>query len=264
MTCERDVEALATMIDTFGSLRVHVHPDRARMGAAAAQSVATRLIQLLSEQERVRITFASAPSQTEFLAALVAQPGIDWRRVIAFSLDEYVGIAPDHPSSFGRWLDRNLFDHLPFGQVHYWNPSADPAAEAERYASLLAEGALDLACIGIGENGHLAFNDPHVADFETPHATMIVSLDEVSRQQQVHDGCFPSLDEVPRLAWTMTIPAIMAARSLFVIVPGANKARAVHAALHGPIEPACPASILRRHPDGLLHLDRESFTEGRG
>lgn len=242
------------------SLRVEVHTTREEMGRAAAAYAAGRLRQLLSEQEQVRVAFAAAPSQSEFLTALVAEPGIDWGRVTAYHLDEYVGIAADHPSAFGRWLDRLLFKQVGFGQVHYWNPQApSPQDECGRYAALLQEGPLDMACIGIGENGHLAFNDPHVADFHTPRATALVDLDETSRLQQVNDGCFTAVSEVPRQAWTMTIPAIMGARILSVVVPGANKVGAVRAALTGAVTTACPASILRQHADAVLFLDRDSY-----
>ncbi|MFZ5823000.1 MAG: glucosamine-6-phosphate deaminase [Bacillota bacterium] len=245
---------------SYESLRVAVYPTRQEMGHAAATYVADRLRRLLSEQQRVRMAFAAAPSQTEFLAALVAETGIDWSRVVACHLDEYVGIPADHAASFGRWLDRHLFQRVGFGEVHYWNPQApDPQAECDRYGALLAEGPLDMACIGIGENGHLAFNDPHVADFTTSRATSLVSLDETSRQQQVKDGCFPAVSEVPRQAWTMTIPVIMGARVLSVVVPGTNKAAAVRAALTGEVTTTCPASILRQHPNAVLFLDRDSY-----
>lgn len=255
---------MTVLTQAYESLRVEVYPTRQEMGNASAAYVADRLRRLLSEQPRVRMAFAAAPSQAEFLAALVAEADIDWSRVVAYHLDEYVGIPADHAASFGRWLDRHLFKRVGFGEVHYWNPqAADPQAECERYAALLQEGPLDMACIGIGENGHLAFNDPHVADFAAPRATALVNLDETSRQQQVNDGCFAAVSQVPSQAWTMTIPVMMGARALSVVVPGANKADAVRAALTGEVTTACPASILRQHPDAVLFLDQDCYGPSR-
>lgn len=249
-----------TETQTFGLLRVMVHPNRPAMGAGAAAMVAARLRAMLEEQDRVSMAFAAAPSQSEFLQALLQEEGIDWSRVIAFHLDEYIGIPQEHPSAFRQWLDRYFFTRVPLGQIHYLDSSAtDPEAESHRYASLLQAHPLDIACIGIGENGHIAFNDPHVAEFDTPDLTKIVELDQMSRQQQVNDGCFATIDEVPRLAITLTIPALMAARFVSVVVPGPSKLAAVRATLTGPIETACPASILRTHGDSVLHVDPDAY-----
>lgn len=239
-------------------MTVHVAADRAACGRQAAEAVAGALVALLDAQPRARMVFAAAPSQQHMLAALVATPGIAWERVTAFHLDEYVGLPPGAPQRFTAWLDAHLFGLVPLGAVHRLRPEPDPVQGARAYAALLAEAPLDIGCIGIGVNGHLAFNDPPVADFADPQAVKPVVLDQVCRQQQVDDGCFASFDLVPPQALTLTIPAIMAARKLVCTVPGAAKRAAVRAALHGPIETACPASILRTHPDCLLFLDRES------
>lgn len=242
-------------------LEVRVYSDRAAMGRAAADAAGTAFRALLGEQAAVRAVFASAPSQNEFLAALAEEAGIAWGRVAAFHLDEYLGLPGDHPRSFCTYLRERLFQRVGPGATHYLDGLApDPAAECARYAALLA-GGLDLACIGIGENGHLAFNDPPVADFADPVAVKVVDLDLASREQQVHDGCFPRLEEVPRQALTLTLPAILGARRLIAVVPGPTKAAAVRAALVGPIATACPASGLRRHPDATLFLDRASAAE---
>jgi len=237
------------------SLAVEVYPNRQELGKAAAHTVADWLRHALATRERVAAIFASAPSQEEFLAALVTEPGVDWSRVVAFHLDEYVGLPHDAPQSFAQFLRQRLFDKVRPGAVHYLDGLEDPQHACRRYADLLASNPLAVACIGIGENGHLAFNDPHVADFADPFLVKPVEIDEVSRTQQVHDGCFARIDLVPRLALTVTMPAIFAAERIAVMVPGPTKARAVQATLQGPIATACPASILRRHPHAVLFVD---------
>lgn len=252
---------LSPQVSSYQRLRVEAYTTPAAMGTAAAAAVAARLRSLLSQQSQVRVAFAAAPSQAEFLTALAQAPDLDWSRVMAFHLDEYIGLPAGHPACFARWLDRHLFRQVPLGAVHYLTgTAADPQTECRRYAALLGQAPLDLACIGIGENGHLAFNDPHVADFADPLAVKVVDLAEASRRQQVHDGCFPDLPAVPRQAMTLTIPTIVAARALSVVVPGAHKAAAVRAALTGPVSPACPASALRGHPDAVLYLDQAAFS----
>lgn len=239
-----------------GQLIVKTSPDRDRLGATAAHDIATALRASLQERERVRMIFASAPSQAETLSALTAAPGIDWRRVTAFHMDEYIGLPEDAPQRFGLWLKSHFFDHIDIDEVHLIDPSGDP--EAEAYAGLLHEGAIDFVCLGIGVNGHIAFNDPPLADFDDPLSVKTVTLDAVSRQQQVDDKCFDQLSDVPDRAITLTIPALLQARRLFCVVPGARKRDAVRAALTGPISTICPASILRTHPDCTLYLDAES------
>lgn len=247
---------MSLIVDRLG---VEVHVDRLAMGQAAAQQVANLMRSLVASQGSISMVFAAAPSQNEFLMKLSEEEGIDWSRVTAFHLDEYVGLADNAPQRFGDFLKRNIFDKVNFANVHYLNGNAqDLDTECSRYASLLREHPLDIACIGIGENGHIAFNDPHVADFEDPQAVKVVSLDERCRLQQVHDGCFAELDAVPTHALTLTVPAIVTARWVYCMVPGASKQGAVQATLEGPVSTKCPASVLRRHPRATLFLDSES------
>lgn len=244
-------------------LRTVVLADRAAIGTAAAVHVADRLRALLAGpgSPRARVVFAAAASQLEFLDALAAADGLDWSRVDAFHLDEYVGLPADSKQSFGNWLDRHIFSRVRPGRVEKLDPTTtDPAAECARYGALLADGGLDLALIGIGENGHLAFNDPHVADFDDSLVVKPVEIDEMSRAQQVRDRAFASVDLVPRLAMTVTMSTILASRAISVVVPGVNKADAVDRTLNGPIETACPASALRRHPDAVLFVDEAAMS----
>jgi glucosamine-6-phosphate deaminase len=241
-------------------LRVEVFRDRAALGLAAAAAAAERIRAMQKEGRPLNLLLASGLSQVETLAALRKEPGIRWERACAFHLDEYIGLPADAPQAFGQFLRDRFFDGLPLGQVFYLHGNApDLRAECERYARLLREHPPDLALMGIGENGHLAFNDPGVADFEDPLPVKVVEeLDPTCRQQQVNDGQFRSLAEVPRRAITLTIPSLFAARTALVMVPGPTKRDIVRRALRGPIEESCPATILRRHPDASLFLDRES------
>jgi glucosamine-6-phosphate deaminase len=246
-------------------LVTEVHADRPAMAAAAAGYAARRLRELLAERQRVRVIFAAAASQAEMLDALAAADAIDWSRVEAFHLDEYVSLALGDERSFGEWLERRIWSRVRPGRVEKIDGGAaagpaGPDAEADRYGALLARGGLDLALIGIGETGHLAFNDPHVADFDDPLVVKPVEIDATSRRQQVRDGAFPTLDDVPALALTVTMSAILASRAISVVVPGPQKAAAVAATLLGPIETACPASALRRHPDARLFDDEAAIS----
>lgn len=241
------------------ALAVRVYENRAAMGAAAAADAAALLRSLLERQPEARVVFAAAPSQNEFLEALRAAPGVDWRRVTAFHMDEYIGLAADAPQGFGNFLRERVFGLVPFGAVHYLNGNApDIGAECARYAALLAAAPLDIVFMGIGENGHIAFNDPPVADFSDPAAVKRVALDETCRNQQVHDGCFARLDDVPTHALTLTVPVLAGAKHHLCIVPAPTKARAVRDTLEGPVSTACPASILRTCADATLYLERES------
>ena len=241
------------------SLRVRIFADRKKMGTAAAEDAGALLRQLLENRETVRVIFAAAPSQNEFLDGLCRQPGIDWRRVEAFHMDEYVGLADTAPQGFGNFLRQRVFDRLPFGKIHYLNGNArDPEAECARYGALLAEGPIDIVFLGIGENGHIAFNDPPVADFKDEKTVKIVKLDEICRNQQVHDGCFEDLPQVPTHAMTLTVPVLAGAAHHLCIVPAATKAGAVRDTLEGPVAETCPASILRTCKDAVLYLDRDS------
>ncbi len=243
---------------TVGRLRIESYRTRAEMGAASASAIATELRERLSRQSEVRMVFAAAPSQAEALRRLREEPEIDWDRVTAFHMDEYIGLAADAPQRFARWLDEALFAHLPFAAVHHIVPEPDPAAAAEAYAARLAEAPIDIVCLGIGVNGHIAFNDPPVADFHDPLDVKIVALDDTCRQQQVDDQCFARYDEVPEQALTLTIPRLLQADRLFCIVPGSAKRDAVRRSLYEPVATSCPASILRQQAHCTLYLDAES------
>jgi len=231
---------------------------RAAMGQAAARDIAAAIRARLTVADGVRMIFAAAPSQSDMIAALIAQPDVDWRRVTAFHMDEYIGLPSGAPQRFAVWLQECLFDRLPFRAVHPILPDPAPQAAAEHYAALLDAAPIDIVCLGIGVNGHIAFNDPPVADFADPKDVKIVELDAVCRQQQVDDKCFPDLAAVPRQALTLTVPRLLRADKLFCVVPGAQKRDAIRATLHGPISTACPASVLRRQADCTLYLDVES------
>ncbi len=240
------------------SVAVEIYADKPTLSRAAADFVAEHIRAAITERGSSRVIFATGASQYDFLDALCASPGIDWSLVTAFHLDEYVGIAADHPASFRRYLQERLFSRLPFGAVHLLQGDApDPVAECRRYAALLAESPIDVACVGIGENGHLAFNDPP-ADFATSAGVHIVQLDEACRRQQVGEGHFPSLADVPPQALSMTVPAILEAKVIACVVPDARKAAAVQCTLAGRIDPACPASALRTHTHCHLYLDSAS------
>jgi glucosamine-6-phosphate deaminase len=243
----------------LGALAIESYPTRSAMGAASAEAIAAELRDRLARQAGVRMVFAAAPSQSEVLAALCAAPGIDWTRVTAFHMDEYIGLPPGAPERFAVWLDQHVFRQLPFAEVHRIVPEPDPAAAARAYAEALDAAPIDVVCLGFGVNGHIAFNDPPVADFHDPETVKVVTLDAASRHQQVHDGCFPQLDDVPIEALTLTIPALLSGNGLFCIVPGPTKRDAVRATLRGPISTACPASILRQHPSCTLYLDEASY-----
>lgn len=242
-----------------GELEVRIFANRAEMGAAAAEAGAAAIREILSRQATANVIFASAPSQNEFLAGLRASREIDWMRVEAYHMDEYLGLAGGHPASFRRFLRDRLTDHVPVRAFHELKGDADDwRAECGRYAALLAEARPDMVALGIGENGHLAFIDPPVCDFEDPDAVRLVDLEEACRAQQVHDRMFAKIEDVPKQALSLTIPVFMRTPRTVVIVPGSTKARAVKAALEGPVTEACPASILRRHPNATLFLDADS------
>lgn len=241
-------------------LTVKIFPDRLSMGQAAARAGAEAIRKALRERnEMISVAFAAAPSQNEFLDALVKQEDIEWQKVRAFQLCEYVGLPPDAPSSFAAYLRRRVFSKRDFGEIHYLcGDTESPESEASRYAELLKDHPLDIAFIGIGENGHLAFNDPPVADFDDPLMAKVVAVDERSRLQQVTDGRFRFLEEVPVQALTLTIPVVFSAKDIYCMVPGKTKAEAVRETVKGQVSPDCPATILRRHPSASLYLDWDS------
>lgn len=241
-------------------LTVNVFPTRNEMGCAAASDIRDRIVALLSEKAEINMIFAAAPSQNEVLERLIAFDDIDWTRINAYHMDEYIGLsAEDRDKSFGHFLTEHIFGKVPFKSVHLINGSAaDTEAECVRYARMLSDNPTDIVVMGIGENGHIAFNDPWVADFEDPAVIKVVKLDETCRQQQVHDGCFDSLDRVPTHALTLTCPTLFAGAHLFCIVPAKTKAHAVKQTLCSEIHESCPATILRRHKSAILYLDNDS------
>jgi glucosamine-6-phosphate deaminase len=239
----------------INKLEVQVYQARTEMGSAAALEVTERINTLLRQQATVNIIFAAAPSQQEFLQALRRAP-IEWGRIRAFHMDEYIGLRPDAVQGFGNFLRERLFDKVPFLAVYYIDGDAvDLKKECERYGALLQKYPPDIVCMGIGENGHIAFNDPPVADFDDPYAVKVVALDQPCRQQQVNDGCFSELESVPTHAITLTIPTLMSGRFIYCIVPGRQKAQAVFNTLHREVVEAYPASILRNHEHAVLFLD---------
>lgn len=237
------------------TLPIRVGASPTETGQAAARDAAAALRAALTARGTARVILASAPSQQAMLAALVAEPDIDWTGVHAFHMDEYLGLPADHPQAFGQWLAEQ-FASVPLGRFERIAGGADPATETQRYARLLGEEPIDLCCLGIGVNGHLAFNEPGDTDLTDPRIVREVSLTEVSRQQQVDDECFGRLEEVPTHALTLTVPALLAARTLVCTVTGAHKAAAVARAVEGPLTSDCPASALRTHGQAVLHLDR--------
>lgn len=240
-------------------LAVKVSDTREAMGALAAEEVGKKIIELQQEKAEINMIFAAAPSQNEVLENLVKNPTIDWTKINGFHMDEYIGLASAAPQRFGNFLRERLFGKVPFQAVYYINGgAADIQSECERYAGLLKEHPVDIVCLGIGENGHIAFNDPGVAKFDDAAVIKRVKLDEVCRQQQVNDGCFAQLADVPTEALTLTIPTLMSGKYLFCTVPAKTKANAVEAMINGKVTEACPASILRTHDNAVLYCDSDS------
>lgn len=239
-------------------LEILVFDTRAEMGEFAAGEVAAKINELLKKKDEVNMIFAAAPSQNEFLSGLLAHD-IDWSRINAFHMDEYVALNADAPQGFGNFLRDRIFGRASFKSVNYLNGNA-PEIEDEcaRYEALLAKYPTDIVCMGIGENAHIAFNDPHVADFNDAKMVKVVDLDEACRQQQVNDGCFANLTEVPQYALTLTVPALMKAEYAFCMVPGIKKAQAVYHTLNDDITANIPATALRNHPEAKLYTDKDS------
>ena len=239
-------------------LSVNIYDTRKNMGVAAAADIAACIKKLLAEKEEIYMIFAAAPSQNEMLEALVADPQVQWNRVHALHMDEYVNLPADAPQGFGNFLRRAIFDKVPFASVNLIGTDADSEATCARYDALLTEHPVDIVCMGIGENGHIAFNDPHVADFNDPLKIKKVDLDQKCRQQQVNDGCFASIDQVPTHALTLTIPTLYNVENVFCVVPAPSKAEAVKNTVTGPVSEVCPASILRKHANATLYVDADS------
>jgi glucosamine-6-phosphate deaminase len=241
---------------TVDQMTVSVHPDVDALGRAAAADAAAVIGRAVAERGVAHAMFATGNSQLAFVDALVhTTADVPWSDVVVFHMDEYVGAGPDHPAGFQRWIRQRIVDRVQPRAAHYLNGLAEPGAEADRYAEILRRHPLDLCCLGIGENGHLAFNDPPVANFDDPLAVKVVELEPACRQQQVNEGHFSTLADVPAHAVTVTIPALLAATTVLAIVPEARKAEPVRRALTGPVSTACPASILRTTSHVRLYLD---------
>ena len=240
------------------NLPVHIFETRQEMGKVAAADAARRINAIIAKNGVANVVFAAAHSQDDLLENLLKED-IDWSKVRGFHQDEYVGIDESEPAGFGNFLRRAIFDKVNFKELHYLLCEEAQAEEkCEAYSELLRKYPIDLIFLGVGENGHLAFNDPAVADFNDPKMVKIVELDNVCRQQQVNDGCFPELDAVPKYAMTMTMSLIMNIPEAICVVPTIRKANAIYNALCGDVTTACPASILRNHPNAALYLDQHS------
>lgn len=240
-------------------LEVFVFENRKKMGEKAAADVSAKIKELLSVKNEINMIFAAAPSQNDVLKSLTEDKTIEWERINAYHMDEYIGLSKDAPQGFGNFLKEHIFGKVPFKSVNYIDvTAADPEKEAARYGKLLEENPTDIVVLGIGENGHIAFNDPGVADFNDEKKAKTVLLDEVCRNQQVNDGCFKSINDVPEKALTLTVPALVSAPWLFCVVPAKTKAKAVYETINGSIDEHCPASILRTKKGAKLYLDDES------
>lgn len=235
-------------------LTVNVYENRTLMGEAAADDIAACMQRLLAKKDTINMVFAAAPSQNDVLESLIKKP-IDWHRVNAFHMDEYVGLKKEDVQSFGNYLNEHIFKKVPFANIYY------VADYGLAYEQLLAENHIDIVCLGIGENGHIAFNDPGVADFDDPVRIKKAKLDDVCRMQQVHDGCFPTFDDVPEYAYTLTIPQMISADYMFCVVPAATKADAVYNTVNLEITDMCPATILRRHDNAVMYRDSDSASK---
>ena len=240
-------------------LQIKVFKNRTLMGEAAANDIKAKIKELLLTKPEINMIFAAAPSQNDVLRSLVEDTEIEWNRINAYHMDEYIGLDKDAPQGFGNFLKAHIFGLVPLKSVNYIDiTTADPDAEAERYGRLLEANPTDIVVMGIGENGHIAFNDPPVADFNDARLVKPVKLDDICRRQQVNDGCFARIEDVPTHAMTLTVPTLVRAPFLFCIVPAPTKAKAVYETLNGSIDEHCPASILRLHDNAILYLDNES------
>lgn len=242
-------------------LTVKIFENRKLMGEAVADAVSHKINELLIKQPFVNIIFGAAPSQNDFFESLLKKD-IDWARLNAFHMDEYVNLAADAPQGFGNFLKERLFDLAPFNTINYIDGNvADYTAECLRYTALLNEFETDIVCLGIGENTHLAFNDPHVADENDPFLVKRVDLDEACRTQQVNDGCFATIDDVPTHALTLTLPALLKAPYAFCTVPAEKKAQAVYLTINEEISDNFPSTLLRKHKNAVLFLDNLSSAQ---
>lgn len=241
------------------SLHVRIFHTRADMGNCAGNDAAAAIRDVIAQKGTANVMFAAAPSQNEVLSALCERMDIDWTKVNAFHMDEYIGLDPQHPAGFRNFLRKAIFNAFPFRSVNLLNGNAaEPRAEADRYGKLLRENPIDICLCGIGENGHIAFNDPMTANFADSKLVKVVELETACREQQVHDGCFSDIAQVPTYALTVTIPAMISAKAIFCSVPAATKAAAVRNMLQNEVSEKCPASILRKHSNAELYLDKDA------
>lgn len=240
------------------ALTVNISKTKEELGAAAARDVANAITNLLKKQEEVNIVFASAPSQSDFFEAILTHDEIDWTKINVFHMDEYVGLGLEHDKSLSSYLRNTFLNRITTKQNYFLDGTKDPLEEIGRYEALIAEHPIDIVCMGIGENGHIAFNEPHVADFDDPKAIKIIDLDETNINQQVSDGAFPDIESVPRNGITLTIPTLTSGKYTFCIVPAINKAEAVQRTLQGEVTTDTPASILRTVKNASLYLDEAS------
>jgi glucosamine-6-phosphate deaminase len=248
-----------------GTIKLEIHADRKAAGEAAARSAAQALRQLDQSRSEISVIFATGASQLETLHALTSMPGLPWKKVHGFHLDEYVGLDENHPASFRRYLRENLTERVPMAEFFEIDGSSpDSDAVRQKYVQALREANPQVCLLGIGENGHLAFNDPSEANFDDPDAMKVVTLDAACRQQQLAEGWFAKFEDVPEQALTLTIPTLLKVPKLIVSVPGRRKAQSVRRTLEEPISTACPATILRAHPDVTIYLDEESASELNG
>ncbi|MBN1409229.1 MAG: glucosamine-6-phosphate deaminase [Spirochaetales bacterium] len=246
------------MIKKINEMKIHILRDRDALGRKAAADIEATIKKLLQYKQEIIIIFAAAPSQNEMFEYLVQSESIEWNRIAAYHMDEYLGLPDNAVQLFSRYLKHRLFDLLSFKEVNLINGNNDPERECKRYGGLIDNNQIDMVCMGIGENGHIAFNDPTAADFNDGEIIKKVKLDPACRQQQVNDGCFDTIDDVPEYALTLTIPVLLKASHIFCVVPGKTKQSAVYNALNGEINIACPASILRSHKNCRLYLDKDS------
>tara|TARA_R110000868_G_scaffold300422_3_gene560874 strand:+ start:2166 stop:2927 length:762 start_codon:yes stop_codon:yes gene_type:complete len=237
---------------------INVLSNKKTTGIAAGKAVEDCIVKLQKTKKKIRIIFAAAPSQDSMLDYLSQSKLIEWNKIEAFHMDEYIGLEPDSPQLFSSYLEKNIFSKVTLHK-NTINVNNDVAKEIKRYTHLLEEGPIDIVCLGIGENGHLAFNDPHVADFNDSEIVKMVDLDDACRIQQVNDGCFESFEKVPQKAITLTIPTLLKGTHLFCVVIGANKSDAVKNALTEPINTSCPASILTKHPNCNYYFDKQAY-----
>ncbi len=249
--------AVAPAVRVSGA-RLEIFATVPELAAAAAADARERITAAVARRDVAHVMFASGNSQLELLDRLTADASVPWSNVVGFHMDEYVGIARDHPASFARYMQERILARVTPRAFHLLDGTAPPTAECRRYARLLAGNPLDLCIMGIGENGHLAFNDPPVADFDDPDVVKVVTLDDACRAQQVGEGHFPSVTDVPPQAITVTVPGLLAARAVMVVAPEARKAAPVAAAFTGPVTTACPASVLQRVDHAVVYLDRAS------